>query len=190
VAAVAALAFAVVNLKDYFWYRQGVSLTIADERKPGLYRKMRNVLAASDSLWGLLSATAVLGAGASLVEFSCTAGFPLLWTNLLAAQGVETWTFAGLLGLYLLIYQIDELAIFLAVVFTMKAIRLEERHGRLLKLIGGALMLALAIAMLVNPAAMSTLAGTGIVLGAALAGVLVALAIDRFSGATEVKPHG
>ena len=36
--AAVALFFAVVNIKDYFWYKEGVSLTIADEQKPGLYR--------------------------------------------------------------------------------------------------------------------------------------------------------
>jgi hypothetical protein len=156
VVALVALFFAVVNIKDYFWYKKGISLTIADDKKPGLYRRMRAVLDAGNSTWGILGATVVLSAGVSLVEFSCTAGFPVLWTNLLTAQQATAATFGLLLLLYMLIYQIDELVIFLAAVFTLKAGRLEEKQGRILKLVGGMLMLTLAAVMLVNPEWMDT----------------------------------
>jgi hypothetical protein len=155
--ALVALFFALVNIKDYFRYKEGISFTIADEKKPGLYRRMRKVLDAGNSTWGLIAATVVLSAGVSLVEFSCTAGFPVLWTNLLISQQATAMTFGLLLLVYMVIYQIDELGIFLAAVFTLKASRLEEKQGRILKLVGGMLMLTLAAVMLVNPAWMNTL---------------------------------
>ena len=40
--------------------------------------------------------------GISLVELPCTAGFPVLWTNLIPAQQVDSLSFALLLGLYML----------------------------------------------------------------------------------------
>lgn len=177
--ALIALFFAAVNIKDYFWYKEGISFTISDEAKPGLYRRMRNVLNAGDSLWGLVTATAAMSAGVSLVEFSCTAGFPVLWTNLLTAQGVGVATFVALLLLYMAIYQIDELGIFLAAVITFKASRLEEKHGRILKLIGGTLMLTLAVVMLIDPAVMNRLSTSLLVFAVALAGAGVILFIHR-----------
>ena len=39
VVALVALFFAAVNIKDYFWYKEGISFTIADESKPGIYRR-------------------------------------------------------------------------------------------------------------------------------------------------------
>lgn len=160
--ALVALFFAAVNIKDYFWYKKGISFTIADEKKPGIYRGMRRILDAGDSTWAMIGATIVLSAGVSLVEFSCTAGFPVLWTNLLISQQATALTFALLLLLYMLIYQIDELGIFLVAVFTLKAGKLEEKHGRILKLVGGMLMLTLAVVMLVNPAWMNQI-GTSLI---------------------------
>ena len=151
VVALVALVFALVNIKDYFWYKEGVSFTISDDKKPGLFKRMRKVLEASNSLWGVISATVVLAAGVSLVEFSCTAGFPVLWTNMISSQNVATGEFILLLLLYMVIYQIDELVIFFAAVFTLKATRMEEKHGRILKLVGGTLMLTLAGVMIFNP---------------------------------------
>jgi len=83
VVSIVALIFAVVNIKDYFWFKQGISFTIRDEKKPGIYKGIRRIVNASESIWGMIAGTVVLAAGVSLVEFSCTAGFPVLWTNLL-----------------------------------------------------------------------------------------------------------
>ncbi len=179
VVALVSLFFAIVNIKDYFWYKEGISLTIADDQKPGITQRMRRVMDASDNFWSMAGATVVLAAGVSLVEFSCTAGFPVLWTNLLSAQNVAAGTFALLLLVYMLVYQLDELVIFGAAVVTLKASRLEEKQGRILKLIGGVLMLALALVMIFNPSYMSTLSGSLIVFAIAFAMVLLVLFLHR-----------
>lgn len=179
VVALLALFFAVVNIKDYFWYKEGLSFTIADEQKPGIYKRMRAIMDASQSFWGLVAATVVMSAGVSLVEFSCTAGFPVLWTNLLAAQKVTALTFVLLLLLYMAIYQLDEMVIFFTAVFTLKASRLEEKHGRILKLIGGMLMLTLAVVMLVNPALMNSLISSLLIFVIAFGLVLLVLLLHR-----------
>lgn len=179
VVALAALFFGLVNIKDYFWYKEGISLTIADEQKPGLLQRMRKLTDASQSTWGLVGGTIVLAAGVSLVEFSCTAGFPVLWTNLLTAQQVGVGAFVLLLLLYMVIYQIDELAIFLAAVYSLKASRLQEDQGRLLKLVGGMLMLTLSLVMVINPSLMNNLENSLIIFGCAFALTGLVLLLHR-----------
>ena len=179
VVALVALFFGIINIKDYFFYKEGVSFTISDDKKPGIYQRIRKVMEAGDSWWGLIGGTVVLAAGVSLVEFSCTAGFPVLWTNLVSAQQVTTLTFVLLLVLYMIIYQLDELGIFLVATFTLKSSRLEEKHGRILKLIGGVLMLTLAIVMLVNPEVMSDIGKSLIVFAIAFGITLLILLVHR-----------
>lgn len=174
-----ALGFGIVNIKDYFWYKTGVSFTISEKHKPGIFQSIRRVITSSESIWGLAGATVVMAAGVSLVEFSCTAGFPVLWTNLLVAQGVSAGSFALLLLLYLLIYQLDELVIFGTMVVTLKASRLEEKQGRILKLIGGVLMLALAVVMLINPNLMNDLATSAAIFVVAFSIALLILIVHR-----------
>lgn len=179
VVALLALFFGLVNIKDYFWYKEGLSFTIADDKKQGVFYRMRKVMDASQSFWGLAGATVVMAAGVSLVEFSCTAGFPVLWTNLLASQKVGMGLFILLLVIYMLIYQLDELAIFLTAVFTLRANRLEEKHGRILKLIGGTLMLTLAAVMAINPSLMNDLGSSLLIFGIAFAAALLTLLLHR-----------
>jgi glutaredoxin len=179
VVALVSLFFGAVNIKDYFWYKEGLSFTISDESKPGIFRGIRRVMDASNNFWAMAGATVILAAGVSLVEFSCTAGFPVLWSNLLTAQGVTAATFILLLLLYLLIYQIDELGLFFVATFTLRASKLEEKHGRILKLIGGSLMVTLAVVMIVNPAWMNNLGTSLLIFGAAFAVALLILWLHR-----------
>ena len=179
VVALIALFFGAINIKDYFFYKKGLSFTIDDRSKPGIYRGMRRVIDAGESFWGLAGATVVLAAGVSLIEFSCTAGFPVLWTNLLASQEVPALTFALLLLLYMIIYQLDELALFTVAVFTLKASRVEERQGRILKLIGGILMLTLAGVMVINPALMNRLGTSLAIFAIAFAVTALVLLLHR-----------
>ena len=167
--AIIAIAFALINIKDYFWFRRGPSLTIPDGAKPGIYQRMRGVLANADNLPALVGSTVLLAAGVSIVELACTAGFPIVWTTLLAERQVPGPAFAGLLVLYLLVYQLDELVIFGVAVRTLRASRLQEHQGRVLKLVGGMLMLTLAVVMLVEPVWMSDLGSSLLVLLTALA---------------------
>lgn len=177
--ALVALIFALVNIKDFFWYKEGISFTISDENKPGIFKKMRAVMNASQSFGGLVAATATLAAGVSLVEFACTAGFPVIWTNILTSQNINGASFVLLLVLYMVIYQLDELIIFFASVASLKVSRIEEKHGRILKLISGILMLTLSIVMLVNPALMNSLKSSLIIFGIAFLVTLVILLIVR-----------
>ena len=64
-------------------------------------------------------------------------------------------------------------------VFSLKASRLEEKHGRILKLIGGVLMVTLAGVMVIDPTAMSTLSKSMVIFAAAFAGILLILLVHR-----------
>jgi len=179
VVALIALAFALVNIKDYFWFQEGISFSISDKKKPGIYQRMRGILRDSDSVWKLIIATVVFAAGIALVELACTAGFPVIWSNILASQQVTTTTFVLLLLVYMLVYLLDEVGIFLVAVFTLRSTKLEEKHGRVLKLIGGVLMLTLALVMIIDPNVMNDITGTLIIFALAIGATALILLIHR-----------
>lgn len=158
-AALVALAVGVLNIKEYVAFGVGPSLSISEENKPRLYRGIRAVMAQESPLMAV-GATAALATAAALMELPCTAGFPMVWSNLLATQGVGRVEFSALLVLYMVIYLLDELFIFLVALITLRASRLQEKHGRLLKLGGGSLMLAFAGVLLIRPELMNDLSGT------------------------------
>ena len=179
VVALLAAAFGVINIKDFFWYKSVVSLSIPESSKPGIYDRMRRVLASAQSLPALVTSTVILAAGVSFVELACTAGFPVLWTNIVAARDISAVEFGLLLGLYMLVYQLDELIIFGVAVATMRVTKLQERQGRILKLLSGMLMFSLAVVMLVQPSLLNDVRTSLGVFAAAGAATALILAIDR-----------
>lgn len=179
--AVVAATFGVLHLKEHVTGR-GPSLTIPEHRKPGMYRRMRSLATPERSLPTVLAGTATLAVGVSLVETPCTAGLPLLWTDLLAARDVPATGAVALFLLYLSAFLLDELVVFTLAVVTLRATKLQERHGRVLQLISGTLMLALALTMLAAPQLLESIGGTALVFAAAALFAAVVLAVEWWWG--------
>lgn len=180
--ALIALAFALVNLKDYAWWGRGPSLSIPEASKPGIYRGIRGVMARERSTVAMLGATAAMAAGVTLFELPCTVGFPMVWANLMAQWKPSAAAFGGLLFVYLVVFLIDELALFAAALVTLRATRLEERQGRLLKLVGGMVMLFLAAVMILEPDWMNELLPATLVVVSALLAAGVVHLLVRLAG--------
>ncbi len=188
-----ALLIGAVNIKDYFAYKQGLSFTIPDRYKPRIYRGGRAIRDDERPLPAVLLTTVVLAGGVALVELPCTMGFPVIWTGLLQTMGVaRDLEFAGLLTLYLLIYVGLELVLFGVVITTMQVTRLEERHGRVLKLVGGSLMVVLGVAMIWFQTLLDDLTGLLVLTLSAvgLAGLLVLVNRVRGGGSSGGPPAG
>lgn len=148
----AAIAFAIgsVNVKDFLAWGQGPSLAIPASARPGLYTRMRAVLAA-ESLPASLAGVALLAVVVNFIELLCTAGLPAIYTAVLTEQHLDASARYAYLGLYIVGYLADDALMVGAAVMALGSNRLSERAGRWLKLVSGVVMLGLAVAMIFRP---------------------------------------
>jgi hypothetical protein len=150
IAGTIAVFMALVNMKDYLWFKRGVTLSIPEHAKPKLYERIRALLRAES--WPLmLVGTVTLAIAANSYEALCTAGFPMVYTRLLTLQGLAPGAYYGYLAFYNLIYIVPLLVLVLAFVYTMGSRKLTEAEGRVLKLVSGVMMLGLGGMLLVAP---------------------------------------
>jgi len=156
VAGVLAIVIALLNIKDYFWFGAGPSLSIPEAAKPGLYRRMRGLLRA-ESLPALTLGTIALAIAANSYELLCTAGFPMVYTRLLTLSDLPSWQHYAYLAFYNLVYVIPLLLITLVFTCTLGSRKLSAAEGRLLKLLSGVMMLGLGGLLVVAPAALNDL---------------------------------
>jgi cytochrome c biogenesis protein CcdA/glutaredoxin len=177
--AVLVAVLGLLQVKDYVRFHQGPSLGIGDEARPGLFRRMRGLAEQDRPLPAVLVATVGLAVGVSLLETPCTVGLPMIWTNLVAQQDVGAAGAAVLFALYMTVFLLDELIVFGVAVTTMRAAKLQERHGRELKLVSGVVMLTLAAVMLVVPEVMESVVGAVAVFVVATVVVAVVLGVGR-----------
>jgi thiol-disulfide isomerase/thioredoxin len=154
IAGIIALVMATINIKDFFFFKKGVSLTIPEGAKPKLFKRMRNLLKA-DSLISMMTGTIVLAIAANTYELLCTAGFPMVFTRVLTLNNLSMTEYYLYLILYNLVYIIPLLIIVLMFTITLGAKKLTEEQGQLLKLISGLIMLSLGLILLINPALLS-----------------------------------
>lgn len=145
-----AMAIGAVNIKDFLIPKRGFSLSIPASAKPGLYARMRAVLGAN-SLLPSLTGVAALAVVVNFVELLCTVGLPAIYTAVLTQQGLSPLAHYAYLALYILGYITDDTAMVALAVVALSSRKLSERTGRWLKLLSGAVMLALGGAMILRP---------------------------------------
>jgi hypothetical protein len=169
-AGLVAVVIGAVNVKDFFAFGQGVSLSISDSGQarhlpPRPRDRARRRQAAGDA-----RRHGVPRVAANFYELLCTAGFPMVFTRLLTLHETGGAARYGYLALYNLIYVLPLVAIVVVFARTLGARKLGEREGRLLKLLSGLMMLELGALLLVAPERTSdvtlTLAMIAVALGA------------------------
>lgn len=166
-----------LNVKDYFAFQQGPSLSIPDEAKPRLFKRMRSLVGA-ERLPTLLAGTVALAIVANSYELLCTAGFPMVYTRALTLHSLSAGGYYLYLTLYNLIYVLPLLAIVLAFVWTLGSRKLQEREGRRLKLLSGAMMVGLGLMLLLYPEGLSDALTSLLVVVAALALTGLAVVVE------------
>ena len=147
---VVALFIGGLNVKDFFAFHRGVSLSIPEAAKPGIYNRVRGIVAAR-SLPAAVAAAVVLAVLVNTVELLCTAGLPALYGQILTLHQLPWWQNYLYLGLYIAAYMFDDSLLLAGFVITLSHRKLQEGHGRVLKLISGVVMLCLGAAMLFKP---------------------------------------
>lgn len=146
--ALIALVAGLLNLKDFWRFGWGVSLSIPNAAKPAIYERIRNILQAKNMTAAIIGAV-VLALLVQIVEFMCTSGFPALYTRILTLKQLDNISYYSYLLLYNIAYMLDDLLILSIGVITLSQHRLQEKEGRWLKFISGLAMVGLGIYLLV-----------------------------------------
>ena len=99
---------------------------------------------------------AALGVGAlavavNLVELVCSAGVPAVYTQMLSMHDLPQAAYYGYLGLYLAVFLLDDAALFVIAMITLRAVAATGRYARISHLIGGVVLLGLGAVMVFRP---------------------------------------
>lgn len=144
---VLAIIAGIINLKDFLAFGRGFTLSIPASAKPGIYARLRAILH-TGKLWPAMFGTAVLAVLVQLVELLCTSGFPALYTRILTLRQLDQTSYYAYLLLYNAMYMLDDVIVLGIGVVTLSQRRLQEKEGRVLKLVAGVVMVGLGIYLL------------------------------------------
>ena len=112
--------------------------------------RMRAVIAVS--FWPLMIlGVAILAVSVNMIELVCTAGLPAVFTQILAFNQISPLGRYLYMGLYILLYMIDDIIIFAIAAYTLHATGLTARYARGTLVFGGFLMYVLGMLMIFAP---------------------------------------
>lgn len=174
-AGIISLIISIINIKDFFAFKKGISLTIPESAKPGLFDKMRRLMRSTSTV-SILIGTVVLAVTANSYELLCTAGFPLVYTRILTLNQLSSSIYYLYLIFYNLIYIIPLFTIVIIFTVTFGKKKLSEKQGRLLKLVSGVMMFELGALLLFEPELLNNVA----VSAGLLASAIIITAIAAF----------
>jgi hypothetical protein len=153
------LAAGLINLKDYFFFKKGISLTMPEGQRDKIFKSAGKIVKKVDkaegkkALFAALLGTVVLATLVNIVELGCTAMFPMAYTSALISnygKDLGFYHFAYTL-FYSFVYVIPLFAILGNFLYTFKSDRINEGQARLLKLVGGLMMIGLGAMLLLKP---------------------------------------
>ena len=147
-----AIIGAIWNLKGYFDIKNkeiGCSVTNEEDKKKTMI-KIKNAVSQNSFI---LAAIGLVGLAFSvnLVEFACSAGWPVVFTELLALHNLSKISYLIYILIYILFYMIDDIIIFIIAMVTLEVTGISNKYNKYSHLIGGVLMLIIGILMILKP---------------------------------------
>ncbi|HEX55331.1 MAG: hypothetical protein DRO94_05200 [Candidatus Altiarchaeales archaeon] len=154
-----AIGAGIINLKDFFLMKKYISLTISEEKRNKIFRrigrlvhKLKKISSGKELILVVLS-TIALAIMVNIIELGCTFILPMIYIesliqNFSASVGTMHIIYTLFYGIVYVLPLFAILGIFL---LTFKSERITERQGRILKLIGGLLMISLGAILLLKP---------------------------------------
>ena len=134
-----ALLLGVINIKDFFFFKKGVSIGIPEGKKSGIYRQMRN-LVKTPSVSVAVFGTIALAVTVNLFELVCSFVFPAIFISRLETSNLPALTQTFYIIAYNIIYVIPLITIVILFAFSLGKITLTEWQGQKLKLFSGVMI--------------------------------------------------
>ena len=149
--AVIALIGAFINLRSYIRTKDDSGCEVVDDKKrKTIFKKIRK-FTSEKSLFLALIGVITLAISVNLVELACSAGLPLVFTELLVLNDTSSMMRFTYTLLYILFFLIDDLIIFFIAMFTMQITGISTKYNKYSHLIGGIIMLVVGILLLLKP---------------------------------------
>ena len=150
--ALVALIGAFVNLRSFYRsVKNGTGCEVVDNKKrKNIMTKIKKITTEKSFFLALIGVM-VLAASVNIIELACSAGIPVLFTNVLALNNLTKFQTTMYIYLYILFFLIDDIIVFVIAMLTLNIKALSTRYTKYSHLIGGILMLAIGLLMLFKP---------------------------------------
>lgn len=148
-----ALIGAFVNLRSYFKsiIKKDEGCEVVDNKKrKKLMERIKKYTSEKSFLLAMLGVMA-LAFSVNLIELACSAGLPLIFTQVLALNDLNALQYGIYIFIYLLFFLIDDIVVFVIAMKTFELTGISTKYTKYSHLIGGLIMLIIGLLMIFKP---------------------------------------
>jgi thiol-disulfide isomerase/thioredoxin len=145
-----ALIGGVWNLKSFFINKEDGCEVVSEKKRSKVLNKIKYITSSQKYSLAIIGIIG-LAVSVNFIELTCSAGLPVVFTNLLALNNLSVLEYGFYLFLYILFFLIDDLLIFFIAMKTLKITGLSNKYAKYSHLIGGILMVLVGILMIFKP---------------------------------------
>lgn len=145
-----ALAGGGYNLREFFVNKDGGCKVTGDEKRQAVFKKLKNITHKRQFLLAL-GGVVLLAFAVNLVELICSAGLPVVFTQILTLSNLSKWQYYAYMSLYIFFFMLDDLFVFFTAMITLEMTGISTKYSRISHLIGGILTLIIGLLLLFKP---------------------------------------
>ena len=122
----------------------------SQKQKKKIITKMKQIIS-NEKL--IISVVGICGIAlmVNFIELACSAGMPVMFSNILAINNINTFGKIIYTLIYVLFFLVDDLIIFMIAAFTLRVKGISNKFGKISSLISAILMILIGILMLFFP---------------------------------------
>jgi len=148
--ALIALGGGSYNLREYFINKDSGCKVTGEEKRQKIFEKVKRI-SHEQKFWLALGGIMGLAAAVNLVELVCSAGLPVIFTQVLALSNLATWQYYSYMFIYIFVFMLDDLFVFFTAMITLQMTGITTKYTRISHLIGGILMIVIGILLIFKP---------------------------------------
>ena len=150
--AIIAIIAAFINLKSFYKsLKKDAGCEVVDSKKrKNIIEKIKKFTLEKSLILGLLGVM-TLAVSVNFIELACSAGLPLLFTQILALNNLSKLSYMIYILIYIFFFLIDDIIVFVIAMFTLKITGISNKYSKYSHLIGGIIMLLIGLLMIIKP---------------------------------------
>ena len=147
---ITAIVGAIINIKSFFTSNDSGCEVVDDKKRKKVITRIKK-FTKEKSLMLAIGGVILLAISVNVIELACSAGLPLVFTQLLALNEVGTVGSFFYTLLYILFFLLDDIIVFAIAMRTANIKSISTKYNKYSHLVGGIIMLLIGILLLVKP---------------------------------------
>ncbi len=148
--AIFAIVGAFINLRSFFKRSSAGCDVVDSKRRKRIFASIRKFTSEKNFFLALIGVIG-LAISVNFVELACSAGLPLVFSELLALNYVSNVGRVFYTFIYIFFFLVDDFLVFLIAMLTMKITGISTKYNSYSHLIGGVIMLIIGVLLLFKP---------------------------------------